>query len=131
MLKKILCIVAALCGFTGHAHGALTYTQTPALFLGGINISTSSMGIANTPYIATNSAGVSVIAWSAPAVKQIQDTYVYWVNGIYLLRYDANGNPLGSLVRIDPAGSSPLTQPKVAIDPLGRYVVIWKYRCQN
>jgi hypothetical protein len=35
MLKKVLCIAAALCSFTGLAHGALTYTQTPALFLGG------------------------------------------------------------------------------------------------
>lgn len=122
MLKKIPLIAAALCGFTGLAHGALTYTQTPTLFLGGITLSSSLyMYFTNIPYIATNSAGVSVIAWGAPA---LQDTYG-WNDGIYLLRYDANGNPLGSLVRIDQTNRY-LTQPKVAIDPLGRYVVVWR-----
>lgn len=119
MLKKLLCIAAALCGFTGLAHGALTYTQTPALFLGG-----------RGGQVATNTAGLTVVAWSAPAVKDPQ--FPWYATGIFIQRNDADGNPLGSLVRIDPTNRScescpliSLSRPKVDIDPLGRYIVAW------
>lgn len=121
MLKKILCIAAALCGFTGLAHGALTYTQTPALFLGGISYSDMMMGGISYPQVATNADGVTVVAWSALSLA----TPTSSMNVIFTQRYDANGNPLGSLVRIEPTGTQ-FNRPTVAIDSLGRYVVAWQ-----
>lgn len=127
MLKKILCIAAALCGFTGLAHGALTYTQTPALFLGGGGKSYNDQQRINDQRIATNGAGLTVVVFSAPAVWD-SNRYQY-KNGIFIQRYDASGNPSGSLVRIDPCEtcySESLIQPTVAIDPVGRYIVTWR-----
>ena len=68
------------------------------------------------PSIAMDANGSFVIVW-----EDFRDGNVFHV---YLQRYDSNGNPLGSNIRVDDdPGNSSTTS--IAFDVLGNFVVVW------
>ncbi len=85
--------------------------------------------------VAVDDAGNFVITWTSDSVNQTDDPNSY---GIYAQRYDANGQSIGSALRINQTTSRDQTDSAIAIDPDGKtgandggFVVTWTSRNQD
>jgi hypothetical protein len=75
------------------------------------------------PDVAVDAAGHFVVVWSS-----YQDGSGF---GIYGQRYDASGAPRGSEFRVNSYTTSFQRFPRVGIDPVGNFVVIWQSFTQD
>lgn len=86
------------------------------------HVNSPSTEISNQPAVAMDSTGDFVVTWTNyvdPGLPTIGTNYK-----VYVQRYDASGNALGSNFRVDPATQSG-NRPAVAIDTSGNFVVTW------
>ena len=108
-IKTILLIVLALCVIAvGISEAAMKYTFKPTLFLGEGSYD-----------IATNPGGVTVAAWGGGG-----DWDAY--KPLCVQRYNANGIPIGNLIRIVASQYMSISNPAVDIDVLGGFAVAYR-----
>lgn len=93
-----------------------------ALTLGGeINVSSGSNRLEAAT--ASSSNGSSVIVWTERLSSTDSD--------IKALRYDSRGNPVGSTITINNTSSTRDSEPAVAMDSFGDFVVSWTRTFSN
>jgi hypothetical protein len=91
---------------------------------GEFQVNTYTMLNQYHPAMAMDAAGNFVIAWASGG----QDGDFY---GIFGQRYDMTGAPVGGEFRINSHTTSFQTDPAVAMEPQGRFVVIWESKYQD
>jgi hypothetical protein len=82
-------------------------------------VNTFTPGGQHSPAVAMDAAGRAVVAWAGVGALDGGN------GGIYARRYDADGQPLGSDLRVDPSGPGTPLAPAVAAGPSGEFVVAW------
>jgi hypothetical protein len=86
-----------------------------------INFSTINSSL-ETPAIATNRNGISIIAW----VDNSKGT-----KDIYARRYDGSGNPLGEILEVNTSANNDQNLPAVAINESGSFIIVWTSKSQD
>ena len=79
-----------------------------------------------TPSVASDAAGNFVVVWQS----QYQESQ-YDFGGIFGQRYDSTGAPLGTEFHVNTNTLSVQSQPSVAIDGSGNFVVVWQSQYQE
>jgi Dockerin type I domain len=87
-------------------------------------VSTQTAGSQLTPAIAGNASGAFVVAWSSAG----EDGSLY---GVFGQRYSSTKVPVGPQFRINTYTSSSQTNPAVAMDDAGDFVVVWQSSGQD
>ena len=87
-----------------------------------VNITTSSGQ--ETPAVATAPDGRYVVAW----VSNNQDGDG---RGVFVRRYDANGNPQSGEIQVNTTFANDQQEPAVAMDHNGNFVVVWHSKDQD
>ncbi len=85
-------------------------------------IYTNINSLLETPSIATNKSGESVIAWSDNS-KGTKD--------VYARRLDANGFPKGEVFQVNTTSNNDQYLPSVAINDNGDFVIVWTTKSQD
>ena len=75
-----------------------------------------------TPVIATNSSGTSIVAW----VDDKTGT-----KDVYAMRMDASGKPLGLPFQVNTTNSDSQNLPSVAINDNGEFIIAWTTKGQD
>jgi hypothetical protein len=84
--------------------------------LGGQTLVSPSGATVQAPSVDTDAAGDSVIAW------QGQDGSGW---GAFAQRYDPSGNPVGGAFRVNTTTAGDQTNPAVAMDAAGNFLISW------
>jgi Ca2+-binding RTX toxin-like protein len=89
----------------------------------------SADGDHSDPVVARNASGQFVVAWTGRNVDV--DDADDSGTGIYAQRYDTDGAPLNSLLRINTTTTNNQENPSVAIQPDGSFIVVWESQNQD
>jgi hypothetical protein len=93
--------------------------------LGGeFRVNTYTQGDQTNPAVAMNPNGSFVVTWASNG----QDGSGW---GVYGQRYDSNGNPVGGEFRVNSTTHDDQTNPSVAMDSNGDFVVAWQSHNQD
>lgn len=84
---------------------------------GEFRVNVTTTGRQNAPDIAMDSVGNFVIVWDSPDIDS---------TGIYGRRFNASGTALGGEFLVDTASTGIQTNPSVAMDASGAFVVVWE-----
>jgi len=88
------------------------------LGVGEFNINTYTTQAQTTPKVAVSSQGNFVVVWES----MMQDGSD---KGVYAQRFDRQGLPQGSEFRVNTTTANSQSEPAVATDPNGNFVVVW------
>lgn len=113
-------------GQDGSSYGvyAKIYNADGSNFGGEFRVNTTTSGAQLWPTIASLSDGGFVVAWSGSAATAAD-------NGIFIQRYDANGGPVGSQLRIDQSTGVVPYQPQITELKNGGFAVAWNSSSDN
>jgi len=83
-----------------------------------------TLGSQFDPTVAAGPTGEFVVAWTS-------SSYYYPTpgrddNGVFAQRFDADGSPVASEFQANVTTANTQFQPDVAVDPAGRFVVVWR-----
>lgn len=86
----------------------------------------------NDPAIAQNGDGAFVVAWAG---SNINDDAVFDEDpsstGVYVQRYDTDGSPIASTIRVNTTTLNAQDNPEVAIQSDGSFIVVWESESQD
>ena len=82
-------------------------------------VNTTSTDVQELPALALAADGSYVVAWAS----QNEDSEGY---GVYAQRYEANGNAVGDEIQVHTYEAGDQTNPSIAIDDSGNFVVAWQ-----
>jgi hypothetical protein len=91
---------------------------------GEFQVNTYTTGLQGGSAVAMDRHGQFVVVWTSAG----QDGSSY---GMFGQRYDAAGSPLGDEFQVNAYTTSLQTQPGVAVDAAGRFVVVWQSQGQD
>ncbi|MDZ8106681.1 MAG: hypothetical protein RM338_13830, partial [Nostoc sp. DedQUE12a] len=94
------------------------YNSAGTALTGDTLVSTTTTGAQRDPVIGRNAAGNYVVVWRGNG--SAGDT-----NGVYFQRFDAAGTKLGSETLVNTASTDLETQPAVAMNASGAFVVVY------
>jgi Bacterial cadherin-like domain len=89
-----------------------------------VRVNTTIAQIQSKPTIGIDASGNFVVAWQSK--NQDGDGF-----GIYAQRYNSNGEPQGVEFRVNTAIANNQTNPKIAMDAIGNFVISWQSNLQN
>lgn len=84
-------------------------------------VNTSTTNAQRNPDVAMDLDGNFVIVWDS------EGQTISYFNGVYMQRYDKNGKAVSAETRVDTEVTGASTNPSVAADDNGQFVVTWEY----